>query len=214
MYHWWRTFHLFTKTCGMAIWVPHAILPMMTQVFMMSPISMSQYKEVWATCLLHKRARYACKQTKLMVAKNYMYYGPWNIAPRLVQKFFLTCQLSHRSKILNNNKINIKTCNNWVAIVKFLQENSPEKAPLTESIVQMKDINVLHAELCQPLEVITHATGRTMGLNAQICSTLWRLCLGEGNKEQSQQMSCWSLQNLGRGSLFQCQLIFLSHILR
>ena len=39
------------------------------------------------------------------------------------------------------------------------------RAQLAKSSMQKKHINILHAELGHPSKVITHATGRAMGLN-------------------------------------------------
>ena len=55
----------------------------------------------------------------------------------------------------------IKAFNGWVAEVDFLQQSGLERAWLAKSLIQ-KDINVLHAELGNPSEVITHATARAM----------------------------------------------------
>ena len=61
----------------------------------------------------------------------------------------------------------IKIHDGWVAKVEFLHEISPEQAHLAKSTIQpkQKDINILHADLGYPLQVITHATGRAIGLH-------------------------------------------------
>ena len=58
----------------------------------------------------------------------------------------------------------IKRCNGWVAGVKFLCETGPKRAQVAQSMAKPleKDINILHAELGHPLEVITEANGRAM----------------------------------------------------
>ena len=70
-------------------------------------------------------------------------------------------------KIILNCKINTHV--NWVARVKFLQETGPKRAQEAKSMVIKEDINILHAELGHFSKVITHATGRVMGLLSHVC---------------------------------------------
>ena len=117
-----------------------------------------------------------------------------------VNLFSLTCKLLQGSKILSDCKNNIvvqstsgdivlhyyiKTCDGWLARNEFLQEISPERAQLTKSLApkQQKDINILHADLGHPLEVITKATGRAMRLNhASLFKSFEDCALGKSKK--------------------------------
>ena len=83
--------------------------------------------------------------------------------------YSLTCKLLQENKIKTDHKnsiviqyCQIKTHDGWVAGVKFL--NQVERVQLARSFIK-KDINILHAELGHPSEVITCATGKAMGLH-------------------------------------------------
>ena len=66
------------------------------------------------------------------------------------------------------------TCNDWVAGIEFLCKTSQERAQSTTAH-NKKNINNLHVELGQPLEVITNATTKSMGIQLTIS---FKLCEG------------------------------------
>ena len=89
---------------------------------------------------------------------------------------FLTCKLLQGNKIASDHQNNIvveffkgdiifdghiKTHNGLEAGVKFLHETSQERAQ-SANAYKKKNINVLHVELGHPLEVISHATAKSM----------------------------------------------------
>ena len=63
-----------------------------------------------------------------------------------------------------------KTCNGWVARVKFLCKTKTKKAHVAKSLAQQQkeDINILHAELGHPLRVITLAIGPTIRFHVAV----------------------------------------------
>ena len=75
------------ETLGLTFQVPCAILPIIMQAFMMSPISTSWYEDVWVICLLQKRAS--------IMAHEVLHQG-W------CKPFLLLCKLSQGSNILSD----------------------------------------------------------------------------------------------------------------
>ena len=57
----------------------------------------------------------------------------------------------------------IKTCNDWVAIVKFLCEFNNKMAQSADAL-PMKNINNLHIELGHPSKTITLTTAKALGI--------------------------------------------------
>ena len=104
--------------------------------------------------------------------------------------------------ILDNQ---IKTHDSWVAKVEFLQGIGLKRAQEAMSLIQ-KDINIVHADIGNPSEVITHDTGRAMGLYLTDTFKPCGLCPGKRKKGQSKQKNCQMLQNFGRKAVLQHQL--------
>ena len=106
----------------------------------------------------------------------------------------------------------IKTHDSWVGRIEILWEKSPEQAKTIKSTAQppRKHINVLHAELNHPLEVIKHATGRAMGL---ILMAMFKPCkdcrLVKARKRSiSKKNFKQSSKNLGEKLFFNISLPF------
>ena len=64
----------------------------------------------------------------------------------------------------------VKTCDDWVARVKFLQENCHKRAQLANAVTK-ENLNDLYAKLGRPSEVITHVTDKSMGIHL-ICKSV------------------------------------------
>ena len=117
--------------------------------------------------------------------------------------FLFTCKFSQGNKILSDCKnyivvesrrgniildCQIKTFNISLTGVKFPWKICPQSAQLTKSLTQPqgKDINILHAELGHPSEVITQATDMAIGLNFTGTLNLVKIVPWERPKRVSQ----------------------------
>ena len=158
----------------------------MILVSMIALRSMNWNKVVQATCLSPRKASFGWKSTKLMALKGYTFYGLWSIVPRQVQ----TCIPLHVDSCMENKKqpqeyhldFWLKTCNSWVAGVKFLCETVNERAQSAKSSTK-KDISKLHAELGHTSEAITHATSNAIGIHVTGTSKPCEECtLGKSKK--------------------------------
>ena len=91
----------------------------------------------------------------------------------------LTCKLLQENEIKSDHRNNImvqfsnggiildcwiKICDGWVAEVKFLWETGHKRTQLAKTSTR-KDITGLHIKLGHPSEVITIATGKSIGIN-------------------------------------------------
>ena len=86
---------------------------------------------------------------------------------------------------------NIKTCDVWVARVKFLDETSQERSQ--SATIHNKNINDLHVELDYPSEVTIDATAKSNRYLS--CRFLQAMCPGKSQKGHSLQKGCCSFEN-------------------
>ena len=108
-----------------------------------------------------------------------------------VNLFFLTCKLSKRKKISSDNQNNImvkstdgdiildcqiKTHDDWVARVEFLQENSDERAQ-SDTVPCKKNINDLDIELGHPSDTITHVLLKPLVFKSLVHSCCVKIAL-------------------------------------